>query len=433
MAKTRPASTPSQLTFPIVGVGASAGGIEALRTFFEALPARSGAAYVIVLHLAPDHASVLPDVLRAVTAMPVVQVIDATPIEVNHVYVIAPSMVLTMVDSFLRVKKARSNDDRRAAIDLFLRSLADSHRERAVGMIFSGAGSDGSVGITRVKELGGITIAQHPDEAAFASMPRAAIVTDMIDFVLPVAEIPQRLMDLWITARRIQLPEHVEPDQAQAEAAESTEERVLREIMVILRTRTSHDFRHYKRATILRRIERRLQVNGLTELQEYRDYLHEHPEETPLLLQDMLISVTNFFATAKRSRRYAPKSFPIWCRTAPPTSRSAYGRPAAPPARKPTPSRCCCRKLPSAAMRRCLTRCLPPISTSARSRWRASGCIPNRSWLMWMRGACGSSSPRMHRTTVSRRSYASTSCSRCTTCSATRRSRGSTWCAAATC
>lgn len=294
MAKTRPASTPSQLTFPIVGVGASAGGIEALRTFFEALPARSGAAYVIVLHLAPDHASVLPDVLRAVTAMPVVQVIDATPIEVNHVYVIAPSMVLTMVDSFLRVKKARSNDDRRAAIDLFLRSLADSHRERAVGMIFSGAGSDGSVGITRVKELGGITIAQHPDEAAFASMPRAAIVTDMIDFVLPVAEIPQRLMDLWITARRIQLPEHVEPDQAQAEAAESTE-RVLREIMVILRTRTSHDFRHYKRATILRRIERRLQVNGLTELQEYRDYLHEHPEETPLLLQDMLISVTNFF------------------------------------------------------------------------------------------------------------------------------------------
>lgn len=294
MARSRPTSIPTQLNFPVVGIGASAGGIEALKSFFESLPSRTGAAYVVVLHLSPDHASGLPDVLAGVTSMPVVAVTDASAIESNHVYVIAPAMVLTMVDGFLRVAPAQTHDDRRAAIDLFFRSLAEAHRERAVSIVMSGAGSDGSVGMTRIKELGGITIAQQPDEAAFASMPRAAINTDMVDLVLPVSEMPQRLMDLWVTASCIQLPGMPEPEKGEVEQAESNE-RVLREIMVLLRTRTSHDFRQYKRATILRRIERRLQVSGLTDLHGYRDYLQSHPEETPLLLQDMLISVTNFF------------------------------------------------------------------------------------------------------------------------------------------
>ncbi|CAG9186889.1 CheR family methyltransferase [Cupriavidus pampae] len=294
MVRTPAAPITSHLNFPVVGIGASAGGIEVLKAFFEALPAGSGAAYVIVLHLAPDHASVLPDLLRHVTEMPVVQVNDTNPVEANHVYVISPSMVLTMVDGYLRVQPAQSHDDRRAAIDLFFRSLAEAHHERAISIVMSGAGSDGSVGLTRVKELGGITIAQQPDEAEFPSMPRAAINTGMVDLVLSAPEMPQRLMDLWINASRIQLPDTSEPDESHGGVAERTE-RVLRDILMILRTRTSHDFRPYKRATLLRRIERRLQVNGLTDLREYRDYLHEHPEETPQLLQDMLISVTNFF------------------------------------------------------------------------------------------------------------------------------------------
>lgn len=293
MAPSRVKSLPSQLVFPVVGIGASAGGIEALKTFFEALPGRTGAAYVIVVHLAPDHASHLPAVISAVTSMPVTQVTEVTTIEADNVYVIAPSMTLSMVDSCLSVESEAARDTRRAAIDLFFRSLAEAHRERAAAIVLSGAGADGSVGITRVKELGGIVMAQQPEDAAFSSMPRAAVSTGQVDIILPVPEMPQKLMELWSNANRIRLPTDAEAGDSFAGTADT--EHILREIMVILRTRTSHDFRQYKRATVLRRIERRMQVNGLSELSEYRDFLHGHPEETPLLLQDMLISVTNFF------------------------------------------------------------------------------------------------------------------------------------------
>jgi two-component system CheB/CheR fusion protein len=282
------------LKFPVVGLGASAGGIDALKTFFDALPSTTGAAYVIVLHLSPDHASNLAAVLQTVTSMPVEQVNTTTRIEANHVYVIAPSLELTMLDGYLRVAPASSVEGTRVAIDLFFRSLAEAHRERAVSIILSGAGSDGSVGMTRVKELGGLTFAQNPEEAEYASMPRAAMGTGMVDFMMPVADMPQRLLDLWANARDIRLPDSRE-DEASPDSPAHGMERALREIMVVLRARTSHDFRHYKRATVLRRIERRLQVNGLTDLHAYRDYLHAHPEETGALLQDMLISVTNFF------------------------------------------------------------------------------------------------------------------------------------------
>ncbi|RZT42489.1 CheR family methyltransferase [Cupriavidus agavae] len=293
MVSTQVKSIPSQLNFPVVGIGASAGGVEALKTFFETLPARTGAAYVIVVHLSPDHESLLPEILGGVTSMPVIQVTDAVPVEANHVYLIAPSKVLTMVDSILRVQPLASRDDRRAAIDLFFRSLAEAHRERAVAIVLSGAASDGAVGITRIKELGGIVMAQHPEDAGVSSMPRAAIGTGQVDFVMPVSEMPQKLMEMWSNVQRMRGATEAlhETDEELA----TVNERVLREIMVILRTRTSHDFRQYKRATVLRRIERRMQVNGLAELAEYRDFLHEHPEETPQLLQDMLISVTNFF------------------------------------------------------------------------------------------------------------------------------------------
>lgn len=293
MARTPVKSTPSQLHFPVVGIGASAGGIEALKAFFEALPTRTGAAYVIVLHLSPDHSSVLPEVLANVTSMPVRQVTDAVPIEANHVYLIPPSKVLVMEDSYLRVQPPASNAERRMAIDLFLRSLAEAHRDRAVGIVLSGAGSDGAVGLTRVKELGGIVLAQQPEDAAFSSMPRAAIATGQVDLTLPVADMPQRLMEMWSSGRRIRAVTDAPAESDDGLAGDH--ERVLREIMVILRTRTAHDFRQYKRATVLRRVERRMQVNGLSDLQDYRDFLHDHPDETPLLLQDMLISVTNFF------------------------------------------------------------------------------------------------------------------------------------------
>ena len=293
MSKRRGQALPSQANHPVVGIGASAGGLSALLEFFEALPARTSMAFVVVMHLAPDHESNLASLLQKATGMRVMEVTVSTPIGSDHVYLIAPSLELTMVDDYLRVAPIGRKSGRRAAIDLF-RTLAEAHRERAIGIVLSGAGSDGSVGLSRVKEMGGITFAQEPAEAEYDSMPRSAIATGMVDFVTTAAEMPLRLMDLWVTAKEIHLPVN-ENEERQEELVNEAAERALREIMIILRTRTAHDFRHYKRATVLRRIERRLQVNGITDLQAYRDFLHLHPEETQALLQDMLISVTNFF------------------------------------------------------------------------------------------------------------------------------------------
>ncbi|WP_322102205.1 CheR family methyltransferase [Paraburkholderia sp. J41] len=294
MAKRRGHTIPAQAKYPVVGIGASAGGLTGLKEFLEALPARTSMAFVVVVHRAPDAESGLAALLQKSTTMPVVEVTQATPILPDHVYLIAPSLDLTMVDDYLRVAPNQPQEGRRAAIDLFFRTLAEAHRERAIGVVMSGAGSDGSAGLARIKEMGGITFAQDPSEAEYESMPRSAIATGMVDFVMTAAEMPQGLMDLWHTTKAIHLPS-LAAEPRDDELANETAERALREIMIILRTRTAHDFRHYKRATVMRRIERRLQVNGITDLQAYRDYLHLHPEETQALLQDMLISVTNFF------------------------------------------------------------------------------------------------------------------------------------------
>ncbi|MEK6291211.1 MAG: CheR family methyltransferase [Paraburkholderia tropica] len=294
MVKRRGHIIPSRAKYPIVGIGASAGGLSALQELFEALPGRTSMAFVVIVHLARDYESNLASLLQKATAMPVLEVKEATPILPDHVYLIAPSLDLTMVDDYLRVTPSQPEEGRRSAIDVFFRTLAEVHRERAMGIVLSGAGSDGSAGLARIKEMGGITFAQDPSEAEYESMPRSAIATGMVDFVQTAAEMPQKLLDLWNTAREIQMPV-IERTERNDAVANEVAERALREIMIILRTRTAHDFRHYKRATVMRRIERRLQVNGITDLQAYRDFLHLHPEETQALLQDMLISVTNFF------------------------------------------------------------------------------------------------------------------------------------------
>jgi two-component system CheB/CheR fusion protein len=289
----------SSLDFPVVGIGASAGGIDALIRFFELLPGDTGMAFVVIVHLSPEHASSIDSVLQAVTTMTVEQVSETTHIEANRVYVIPPTKHLSMNDSYLRVTAIERPRGRPVAIDLFFRTLALVHRDRAVAIVLSGTGTDGAVGIARVKEQGGLTIAQSPDDAGFDGMPRAAIATRTIDWVLPVAEMPDRLVQMWANARRIELPATPEDDvraepPATPEAMRQAED-ALREIMATLRARTGHDFRHYKRASLLRRLERRLQVNGLPNLPSYREFLHEKPEEAHDLLKDLLIGVTNFF------------------------------------------------------------------------------------------------------------------------------------------
>ncbi|WP_438396929.1 CheR family methyltransferase [Caballeronia sp. DA-9] len=290
----------SALDFPVVGIGASAGGIQALIRFFEHVPRDPGMAFVVVLHLSPSHESQADNVLRRVTGMPVSQVTEATPIEKNHVYLISPATALSMTDGYLSATPAeRRHGGGAVAIDLFFRSLAEAHGERAISVILSGSGSDGAIGIGRIKECGGVTLAQSPEDAEYAEMPANAMATGQVDIVLPVADIPQKLIELNENARSITLPlAEGEPAEAVLDATEdgtASAEHALHRILKTLRIRTGHDFRHYKRATVLRRIERRLQVNGLPDLLAYQRFVETHPEETGALLRDMLIGVTNFF------------------------------------------------------------------------------------------------------------------------------------------
>ena len=300
----------STLRFPVVGIGASAGGLQALLTFFENMPNDCGMAFAVVMHLSPKHESNADKILQNVTRMPVSQITEPTAIERNHIYVIPPAMDLSMNDGYLRLLKPERERGPQVAIDLFFRALADVHHNHAVGVVLSGSGSDGSVGLSRIKEQGGVTLAQSPEDAEYDSMPRSAIETGLVDIVLPVADLPRKLVELRHNLEV--LLERQEPivsagDSEQAgEAPGEVEfahaytqskpnELAVREILAALRARTGHDFRHYKQATVLRRIERRMQVNALRDMPSYAKHLQSHPEETPALLADMLIGVTNFF------------------------------------------------------------------------------------------------------------------------------------------
>ncbi|MDB5742627.1 MAG: signal transduction histidine kinase with CheB and CheR [Polaromonas sp.] len=289
----------SPLNFPVVGMGASAGGLGALLRFFEQMPASNGMAFVVILHLSPNHESSAAEILQRVTKMPVVQVHGTTPIEPDHVYVIPPNHDLAMNAGDLQLSESHRVNGIHTSIDLFFRTLAQVHQERAIAIVLSGTGTDGAAGLARVKEEGGVTLVQTPGDAEYDGMPQMAIATGMVDFVLNVVEMPQRLLALWANASRITLPKETDPQLRvlpldSADAAKQAEE-ALRDILALLRTYCHNDFRHYKRATVLRRIERRLQVNSLPDLAAYRDFLRDHPAEAKPLLQDMLISVTNFF------------------------------------------------------------------------------------------------------------------------------------------
>ena len=287
----------SHLNFPVVGFGASAGGLAALQKLLGRMPETPGMALVVVMHLSPEHESMLGTILQRVTRLPIVTVTRSTPIEVDHLYVISPALKLVMSDGHLHVAPLTTLPARGASIDLFFRTLAQAHQERAIGVVLSGSGSDGAQGLRRIKELGGVAIAQGLEDAEFDGMPGAAIQTGVVDFVLTAEEIAPKLVLLWDNARCLALPNP--PDGLEVVrvtgAAEAMAEEALVSIKAILRERTGHDFANYKRGTVLRRIERRMQVNAVADLPAYRRLLDTQPRETPALLQDMLISVTNFF------------------------------------------------------------------------------------------------------------------------------------------
>jgi two-component system, chemotaxis family, CheB/CheR fusion protein len=273
---------PDSTSPTIVTIGASAGGVTALQRFFEALPQRTGAAFVVVVHLDPDHRSELPQILAGRTRMPVIQVNKTEKLEADHVYVIPPDRRVELIDHEISPTEFEEPRGRRAPIDGFLRSATRTGDGFAI--ILSGAGSDGAVGVRAVKEAGGIILVQAPEEAEYSSMPRSAIASGVADFILPLRDLAARLVELIRIKRTVKQPEEPEVD-----------EELLRRVLAHLRVRTGHDFSKYKRSTVLRRLARRLQVTRTVNLSEYYEVLRESADEAQALLSDLLISVTTFF------------------------------------------------------------------------------------------------------------------------------------------
>jgi two-component system CheB/CheR fusion protein len=282
-APVEPSNREQGLT--IVGIGASAGGLAALQSFFNALPGDTGMAFVVVTHLHPEHESHLAELLQKHTKMPTMQVTGKIKVEPNHVYVIPPNRSIVMANSHLEAIEFEEPHGKRTPIDHFFRSLGSGHRE-SIAIILSGGGTDGSVGVKDIKEGGGLILVQHPHDAEHDSMPRAAISTGLADVVLPAAELAEKLADY--IRHRPQLPH--DPGQLSEQELET-----LQRILAQVHARTGHDFNQYKRSTILRRVERRMQLNGFTTLEDYLNYLRGNGKEAQAMFNDILIGVTNFF------------------------------------------------------------------------------------------------------------------------------------------
>jgi two-component system CheB/CheR fusion protein len=289
-------ASPPRVT--VVGIGASAGGVTALITLLESLPPEPRAAFVIIVHLSPDARSDLPRILAAHTAMPVQPVGAPMPLRNNHVYVIPPDRQLEITDNEIAAVPFKEPRGRRVPIDNFFRSLAGQHGD-GFAVILTGGGSDGAVGVKAVKESGGLILVQDPAEAEHPSMPSAAIATDVVDFVLPLKQLGERLAEL------IRTKDHAEQLHKTADEDED-----LRRILAHLRARTGHDFAHYKRATVMRRVLRRMQVSRKETFDAYFRYLRDSMEEAQALLADLLISVTTFFRDPKAYEVLAAKLIP---------------------------------------------------------------------------------------------------------------------------
>ena len=285
-APAPPAIAPAR-TFSIVGLGASAGGLEALEEFFKEVPADSGMAFVVVTHQHPGHVSLLPELLRKGAAMPVVEASDNLRVKPNRIYVARPEGCLAMLGGKLHLMDCKESSAARLPIDYFFRSLADDQRERAVGIILSGTASDGTLGIRAIKGATGMTMAQDPESAKYPGMPRSAIATGLVDYVLPAGQLPHRLLAY------AKGPYLAPPTPGQGADAALPEPML--KIVLLLRSRTGHDFSAYKPTTIRRRIERRMNLHEVKGPQDYLRVLQDNPQEPDLLFKELLIGVTCFF------------------------------------------------------------------------------------------------------------------------------------------
>ena len=271
----------------VVGIGASAGGLAALKRFFESVHEDIGFAFVVVVHLSAEHESHLADLLQLRVKIPVLQVTRATEILPDNVYVIPPGYNISAIDTHLRLSSIEGRMKERAPIDHFFRTLAATHDGHAIGVILTGTGTDGTQGIREIKAKGGLVIVQDPVEAEYDGMPQSAIATGLADMILPVAEIPPALDRIVRTKPQITFPAD--------EGTAGDQRRLLQKVFSILRARTARDFSPYKQSTSLRRISRRMQLNYVETLEKYIEKLQNSPAEVRALSDDLLITVTNFF------------------------------------------------------------------------------------------------------------------------------------------
>ena len=277
---------------PIIGIGASAGGLHALELFFAQVPAHSGAAYVVVQHLDPDKSSLLAELLQRVCALPVRQVQDQTPVEADHVYVAPPGQELTLLHGTLYLLKPTATRGLSLPIDFFLRSLAQDQGPLAAGVILSGMGSDGTLGLRTLKEKGGGVFVQSPDTANFSAMPRSAVDAELADVVAPAEELPARILSYFSHPLLGHAP--ASPNGLAGQHLRGAIEKIL----ILVRAQTGHDFSAYKKSTVYRRIQRRMAIHQLRQVDDYVQFVRANPVEADLLFKELLIGVTSFFRDA---------------------------------------------------------------------------------------------------------------------------------------
>ena len=291
----------------VVGIGASAGGLEAIEAFFKAMPEDSGMAFVVVQHLSPDYKSLMVELLSRKTNIPVLRAEEGMVVKPNHVYLIPPKTNLTIFHGKLLLEDQKQREVPNLPVDIFLRSLAEDQGENAVGVILSGTGSDGTRGVRAIKEWGGLVVVQDEASAKFDGMPRAAASTGVADFILPPDEMPSQLV-AWLS--------HPYATRQDRQRQELTDETGMTRLFSLLRAKTKVDFTYYKPSTITRRIERRIAVNQVADLDAYVRYAEQTPSEISALYRELLIGVTSFFRDPEvmsiLQESVLPKMFERW-------------------------------------------------------------------------------------------------------------------------
>ena len=302
--------------FPVVGIGASAGGLDAFKQLIRTIPEDSGMAFILVQHLDPMHESILSELLQRVTKIPVLEILDNIRVAPNHIYIIPSNKMLIANDGVLRLSPRGSKSKPHLPIDHFFTSLADIHGSHAIGIVLSGTGVDGTAGLTAIKDRGGITIAQEIATSAYPGMPQNAIDAGAATIILPPGKIVDKLLEM-TAASRIGSPDKTE--ESNGTSREKKSDASLKKILSLIRVRKGVDFTYYKQSTIQRRILRRMAFKEMPNYSEYYNYLQAHKSEQDFLYQDLLIPVTSFFRDPKTFEDLAEKVFPVIVKDKSPT------------------------------------------------------------------------------------------------------------------